>query len=248
MPGYGILIEGMGGFAARYGGRGEGARSTNTYYPDLVAGLHGTIAALAALAHRSATGQGQLVDLSQQEVTWLQFGEALVHRARDGREIDRLGDAEPGRAPSGYFPCAEGRWVAVLAPEGTADGVDRDAVDAELAAWTADRPVAEVVDALQERGWAAAEARSYRRARPDLEARDLVERLDHPVTGDRPYLALPVRIDGRPWRSKRPAACVAQHTDEVLEDWLGVPAETRTRLRADGVIGTTPPARRGTPR
>lgn len=248
MPGYGILIEGMGGFAARYGGRGEGARSTNTYYPDLVAGLHGTIAALAALAHRDATGQGQLVDLSQQEVTWLQFGEALVHRAREDREIDRLGDAEPGHAPSGYFPCAEGRWVAVVAPEGTADGVDRDAVDAELAAWTTDRPVGEVVEALRERGWAAVEARSYRRARPDLEARDLVERLDHPVTGDRPYLALPVRIDGRPWRSRRPAACFAQHTDEVLEDWLGVPAEARARLRADGVIGTTPPARRGGPR
>ncbi|HVF32763.1 MAG TPA: CoA transferase, partial [Acidimicrobiales bacterium] len=54
MPGYGILVEGMGGFAARYGTRDEGARATSTYYPDRVAGLHGTIAALAALAGRQA--------------------------------------------------------------------------------------------------------------------------------------------------------------------------------------------------
>src|SRR5690242_21029678 len=50
MPGYGILMEGMGGFSARYGLRDERARATSTYYPDLVAVLHGTIAALGALA------------------------------------------------------------------------------------------------------------------------------------------------------------------------------------------------------
>ncbi len=114
MPGYGILVEGMGGFAARYGSRHEGARSTNTYYPDLVAGLHGTIAALSGLAERERTGRGHQIDLSQQEVTWLQFGEAVAHRSRHGREIDRIGDGEPGFAPSGYYPCRDGGWVALV--------------------------------------------------------------------------------------------------------------------------------------
>lgn len=251
MPGYGILIEGMGGFAARYGTRGEGARSTNTYYPDLVAGLHGTVAALSALAAREASGgRGQLIDLSQQEVTWLQFGEALALRAREGREVDRLGDAEPGHAPSTYLPCAEGRWVAVSAPAGdpgdtdNADAADRDRIEAELAAWSATAPVDVVLAELRGRGWQATEALTYRRARPLLEERGLVERLHHPVTGDRPYLALPVRIDGVPWRSRRPAACFAQHTDEVLEEWLGLDPERLAALRAAEVVGTTPPARR----
>jgi crotonobetainyl-CoA:carnitine CoA-transferase CaiB-like acyl-CoA transferase len=250
MPGYGILIEGMGGFAARYGTRDEGARSTNTYYPDLVAGLHGTIAALSGLAAKEATGRGRLIDLSQQEVTWLQFGEALALRAAEGREVDRLGDGEPGRVPSTYLPCAGGRWAAVVGPPGdTADrhrdrDRDRDQVEAELAAWSATRPVEEVVDALRARGWKAAPALSYRAARPDLEARGLIERLDHPVTGDRPYLALPIRIDGAPWRSRRPAACFAQHTDDVLHDWVGIDPARLAGLRAQGVVGTTPPARR----
>jgi crotonobetainyl-CoA:carnitine CoA-transferase CaiB-like acyl-CoA transferase len=104
--------------------------------------------------------------------------------------------------------------------------------------------VEEVVDALRARGWKAAPALSYRAARPDLEARGLIERLDHPVTGDRPYLALPVRIDGAPWRSRRPAACFAQHTDDVLHDWVGIDPARLAGLRAQGVVGTTPPARR----
>jgi crotonobetainyl-CoA:carnitine CoA-transferase CaiB-like acyl-CoA transferase len=241
MPGYGILVEGMGGFAARYGTRDEGARSTNTYYPDCVAGLHGTIAALSALAAREATGRGQLIDLSQQEVTWLQFGEALVLRAAEGREVDRLGDAEPGCAPSTFLPCADGRWAAVSTP---GSPTTRDPVEAELAAWSASRPVDEVVAELRGRGWPAEEALTYRRARPALEARGLVERLHHAVTGDRPYLALPVRIDGAPWRSRRPAARFAEHTDEVLSEWLGLAPERLAALRSSQVIGTTPPPRR----
>jgi crotonobetainyl-CoA:carnitine CoA-transferase CaiB-like acyl-CoA transferase len=51
-----MLMEAMGGFAARYGYLDEGARTTSNYYPDAVAGLHGTVAALAGLAERQRTG------------------------------------------------------------------------------------------------------------------------------------------------------------------------------------------------
>jgi crotonobetainyl-CoA:carnitine CoA-transferase CaiB-like acyl-CoA transferase len=267
MPGYGILIEGMGGFAARYGSRDEGARSTNTYYPDLVAGLHGTIAALAALADREATGAGQVIDLSQQEVTWLQFGEALVLGASEQREVNRLGDAEPHASPSGYYECAGKGWIAVVvrtddeyaalvdaaAPhldlladlDRTARCARRDVLDAAVTSWTRSLPADELERRLVRSGVPAQRARSYRQAHDEvLEGWGLVERLTHPVTGDRPYLALPVRTDGRPWRSRRSAACFGEHTDAVLRDWVGVAPERLDRLRTAGVIGTTPPIRR----
>jgi crotonobetainyl-CoA:carnitine CoA-transferase CaiB-like acyl-CoA transferase len=53
-----------------------------------------------------------------------------------------------------------------------------------------------------------------------------------------------VRIDGSPWRSRRPAACFGQHTDEVLQDWLAAPVERLAGLRDAGAIGSAPPARR----
>jgi crotonobetainyl-CoA:carnitine CoA-transferase CaiB-like acyl-CoA transferase len=265
MPGYGILMEGMGGFAARYGTRDEGARSTNTYYPDLVAGLHGTIAALAGLAACATTGAGRLIDVSQQEVTWLQMAEAIVLRATEGREVDRLGDAEPGLAPSGYYPTADGRWVAVLVRDdaaydalcGVVDGLpagipaaarlaQRDDLDVALAAWTSARERDEVVATLTTAGVTAAPGQTYGDVHRSgaLADRGMLERLDHPVTGDRPYVGLPVRIDGRPWRSHRPAACFAEHTDDVLTGWLGLPAERLAELRLAEVIGTTPGRRR----
>lgn len=267
MPGYGILIEGMGGFAARYGRRDEGARSTNTYYPDLVAGLHGTIAALAALADREATGAGQVIDLSQQEVTWLQFGEALVLAASEHREVDRLGDAEPQASPSGYYECAGGTWIAVVVGteeeyaalvaaaephldhlaglDRAARGERRDDLDAAVTTWTGSWPATEVERRLREAGVAAQRARSYREAHAEvLDGWGLVERLTHPVTADRSYLALPVRTDGQPWRSRQRAARFGEHTDAVLRDWTAIAPDRLERLRAEGVIGTPPPIRR----
>ncbi len=270
MPGYGILMEGMGGFAARYGTRSEAARSTNTYYPDLVAGLHGTVAALSALAARESTGCGSFVDLSQQEVTWLQFAEALVLASTTGREPGRLGDAEPGLAPSGYYATHDRRWLAIVvrsdeefaslvaAATPHLDGFAilptgervkrRDEVDEAVTAWTMSTPADEAEQRLRsagvgvQRGWSYAEA--YGAGGGALVGRGLIERLSHPVTGDRPYLALPLGIDGVPWRSPRPAACFAAHTDEVLTEWIGIDNERLSSLRTAGVIGTTPGDRR----
>ena len=266
MPGYGVLMEGMGGFAARYGTRDEGARATNTYYPDLVAGLHGTIAALAGLAACATTGAGRHIDLSQQEVTWLQLAESIVLQSTEGREVDRLGDAEPGLAPSGFYPTADGRWIAVLIRDDAAYAslrtlvedlppqlgpaertARRDELDAALSAWSSSHDRDDAVAALVAAGVVdSAPVRMYPDVVSDgtLEARGLVERLDHPVTGIRRYLGLPLRIDGAPWRSQRPAARFAEHTDEVLGDWLGLEASRIEALRASEVVGTTPARRR----
>jgi crotonobetainyl-CoA:carnitine CoA-transferase CaiB-like acyl-CoA transferase len=73
----------MGGFAARFGDGGEGARATATYYPDAVAGVHATLAALSALAARERTGFGSAIDLSQQETRGCaRRGRARVARGR----------------------------------------------------------------------------------------------------------------------------------------------------------------------
>jgi crotonobetainyl-CoA:carnitine CoA-transferase CaiB-like acyl-CoA transferase len=252
-------MEGMGGFSARYGTRDEGARATSTYYPDLVAGLHGTIAALSALAHRSVTGEGRLVDLSQQEVTWLQLAEAITLRSREGREVDRLGDGEPGCVPSGYYPTADGRWLALVVADDTersalaavlGDGPvpadDRDAADALVAAWTARHSLVEALTLLQGAGVRAVSGRTYDDVYRggDLEARGMVERLVHPLTGERSYVGLPVRIDGQRWASRRPAARFAEHTDDVLREWLDIDPDRLGDLRARDVVGTVPGRRR----
>lgn len=207
MPGYGTLTEGMGGFSARFGYEDEGARVSTTYYPDDVAGLHATAAVLSGLAHRSATGEGSFIDLSQQEVTWLQVGEGIAHHAMTGREPGRMGNREPGVARSGVDAEGEG-WVAFV-------GDRRERV----LTW--------------ETGFASGA----------LEERGDVERVRHPVTGERAYLAVPVRVDGSPLATRRPAPRFDEHTDEVLAQWAGLGAAEIAELRRAQAVGTTPAAR-----
>ncbi len=245
MAGYGMLTEGMGGFAARYGLPAEPAQVSRVYYPDAVAGVHGVVAVLAALAGRTRGGGGAWIDLSQQETLWLQLGEGLVLASREGREPDRLGNAEPGVPSSGILTSADGHVGYV---DRRAARADRPA----LVRWAAARPAAEVVAALRAAGVAAEEVRDLRAryASGALHEAGLVEEHDHPAAGRRAYVALPVRLDGRRLACSRPAPLFDQHTDEVLAQWLGYDAERVAVLRATGAVGTRPkqPRRRSRPR
>jgi crotonobetainyl-CoA:carnitine CoA-transferase CaiB-like acyl-CoA transferase len=260
--GYGTIIEAMGGFGARFGHRDEGARISQTYYPDAVAGIHATVALLAALERRRTTGAGGMVDLSQQEALWLQLGEGIVLAGCAGREPDRMGNAEPWCVPSGFFPTADGGWLALVVrtddafarlaalvgeplahvDAGAAARVrERDAIERALAAWTGARPRADLLAALRRAGIAAAPVNTYRGALhdPAMAALHAFEQVTHPESGAQTYLRLPLRLDGRPVATRRPAPCFGQHTDEVLAE-AGFTAAEIAALRADGVIRDTP--------
>ena len=258
MPGYGMLIEGMGGFAARHGDRSEPARATTTYYPDAVAGIHATLAALSGLARRARTGRGAMLDLSQQETTWLMLGEGIVQHSLTGREPGRMGNAEPGHCPSGFYLCADGAWIALsirddadwqrIAPEGLraldlAQRIaERDRVDAAVGKWTSTRPCATVLDELAAAGIAARRVEDYRSTADHPGVAELagLEDLIHPVTGRRSYLRIPVRVDGCPLASRSPAPVFDQHSDAILRSWLGLDDGRLRALRSSGAYGGGP--------
>jgi crotonobetainyl-CoA:carnitine CoA-transferase CaiB-like acyl-CoA transferase len=110
--GYALVVEAMGGFAARWGYPDEGARVSDTYWPDSVAGTHAALAVMTALERRDRTGQGCEIDFSHMDVMWSQLGEGLVVADRRGSDIGRMGNREPGVAGSGIFPSAGGGWEA----------------------------------------------------------------------------------------------------------------------------------------
>jgi crotonobetainyl-CoA:carnitine CoA-transferase CaiB-like acyl-CoA transferase len=236
MPGYGMLTEAMGGFAARYGSPAAAAQVSSVYYPDAVAGVHGVVAVLAALAGRAVSGRGDWIDLSQQETLWLQLGEGLVLASRERREPGRMGNAEPGAPRSGVVATADGH----------VGFVDRrtepvEAVPALVRA--ASSPSTEVAAALRAVGVDAQPVRSLRELYDSgtLRSWGLVDQVEHPVAGRRAYLGMPVRWDGHPPERRRPAPRFDQHTDEVLAEWLGMGAETIAELRAAQAVGTRPP-------
>jgi crotonobetainyl-CoA:carnitine CoA-transferase CaiB-like acyl-CoA transferase len=71
---------------------------------------------------------------------------------------------------------------------------------------------------------------------PHLNARGCFTHWQHPEVGQRTLMGAPWRFTNRPNGVGSHAPLLGQHTDAVLEELLGLDAEQRQRLRAEGVV------------
>ena len=229
-----------------------------TFLGDDFAGLHGALAALAALHHRDLTGEGQHIDVSLLDSLLFQSNGYLTLGAL-GDELPRLGNQFRIAAPANCYRCRDGLVAAgvlidshwkLLArligrPELAEDPAyattaprlaRRETVDALLRDWLADRSVAEAEAALLGAGLPFARVRSFAEAArdPHVRERDMLQ--DTPVEGGRAPLTGPAaKFSRTPTRIRSGPPALGEHTDAILTE-LGVPDDERAQLRADGVI------------
>ncbi|MCP3989614.1 MAG: hypothetical protein GY724_11105 [Actinomycetia bacterium] len=235
--GYGSIVEAMGGIGHRQGYEQEGARISNIYYPDPVAGAHATVGLLAGLHRRDRTGKGMEIDLSHQEATWSLHGDALVLADRQGRDVGRMGNREPGCAVSGMFLASDAIWVAAVGGRELA----------EVVQGAAEVTAGELVSGVVAAGGAATIVLDPWTAPTVEPLKGLLEVVEHPVTGAVRHVANPYLLDGRRRPSRGPAPLFDQHTDEVLADLAGYGPDRLAALRQAEVIGgqLPPPATLG---
>ncbi len=260
---YGPAQVPLSGLSSVTGYRGHPPMHVGVSYGDPTGGLHGAVALLAALLHRSRTGQGQYIDLSQWETTMAVLPEAIVAYTMNGQAPPRDGNRDPHMAPHGVFRTAgEDRWLAIsvedddawrrFAPVIGRAELANDARFATLAArkqhedeledlvtaWTATREPDAAAAALQAAGIpAAVAARNCDLADdPHLAARGFPVTLDHPEVGRVMHLGVPWRMSSSDSRVRRAAPCVGQDTDQVLRDVCGYTAGEIDRLRAAAVL------------
>ncbi len=115
-PGFGSLIEAMSGFAAKNGFADKPPALPNLALADMVAGLSGAFATLAALrVAERPEGLGQVVDLSLLEPLHATLGpDAAIHRLT-GRSPSRIGNRVSITAPRNVYRTRDGEWVALSA-------------------------------------------------------------------------------------------------------------------------------------
>ena len=234
---------------------------------DPLAGAHAAFAVLTALRERERTGQGAFIESTMVEAALNVAAEQVIEWTANGVELQRQGNRAPGFAPQGLYACAgEEQWLAlsvatdaqwvelvdVLGRPAWAEASDladhagrwaaHDRIDAELAAWAADRELGPTVDALVAAGVPAGAARDPRTiaTHPQLAARGFFEELDHPVCGRQAVAGLPFRYASVERWLSRPAPTMGQHDAEVLGGELGLSADELERLTAAGIIGTAP--------
>jgi CoA:oxalate CoA-transferase len=107
-----------------------------------------------------------------------------------------------------------------------------------VGAWTLGRTKDEILQALNEAHIPCAPVKTAREVAydPHLEARGFWVDVDHPRRGKTrvPISAIRLHTGGKS-EIKRPAPTLGQHTEAVLAELLGVPADELSRLRSAGV-------------
>jgi benzylsuccinate CoA-transferase BbsF subunit len=104
---YGPAQVPLSGLSALTGYKGWPPMHSGFSYADPNAGVHGAFALLAALFHRKKTGEGQYIDMSQWECAMALLPEGILEYTFNGREPERIGNADPLMAPHGVFKCLD---------------------------------------------------------------------------------------------------------------------------------------------
>jgi crotonobetainyl-CoA:carnitine CoA-transferase CaiB-like acyl-CoA transferase len=230
---------------------------------DPLAGMHAVFATIVALAGRDAGGGGRLVESVMVEAALNAAAEQVVDHSAGGPLLRRDGNRGPTAAPQGLYRCAgTDRWLALAIeddeqwaglvsvlegppwakdPElATADGrrAAHDAIDAELADWSAGLEVDDAVERLLAAGVPAGVVITPRDvvSNPQLRHRGLFELEHHAVCGDHELPTMPFRFASVDRWMARPSPTLGQHTREVLAE-AGVTQAELDDLEANGRIG-----------
>ncbi len=256
--GYDPLAQAESGWMSLNGEPGGAPVKAPTFLGDDLAGLHGALAALAALRHRDLTGEGQHVDVALLDTLLFQSNGYLTLGAL-GEELPRLGNQFRIAAPANAYHCRDGlvaagvlidaHWKILARVIGRPELADdaayatsaarlarRDTVDALLRGWLAERSVAEAEQALLAAGLPFARVRSYAEAARTAHVREREMLQDTPVEGGRVPLTGPAaKFSRTPTRIRTGPPALGEHTDAILAE-LGIPAEERAQMRSEGII------------
>ena len=113
-PGFGTLVEAFSGFAQRNGFPDKPPALPNLGLADMIAGLSGAFATLAAVREVEVNGgPGQVVDLSLLEPMIGVLGPDAAIFQHTGKLPRRLGNRAENAAPRNAYLCSDGHWLVM---------------------------------------------------------------------------------------------------------------------------------------
>lgn len=261
-PGYDNSGQAAGGLWSMNGYPGQPPVRVGTIIGDLSASLYAAIGTLAALREAERTGEGQIVDISQQDSVLSLTENAVVRYTVAGEVAGPLGNDHPFVRPYGQFPCADGYvffggytdkfWAITCAlfgePEMARDPridtmekrfdpeVDAGVVRPLIERWFSRHTKAE----LEEMAGDAVPISAIKSideviADPHIQSRGMI--VDVPVSGQPvAMLGLPIKLSGAVSAPHAAAPGVGEHNASVLGRLLGMNAAELAELRERGVI------------
>jgi crotonobetainyl-CoA:carnitine CoA-transferase CaiB-like acyl-CoA transferase len=111
LPGYDLMVQAMSGLMSLTGDPDGPPYRAGISVFDVIAGLHTTIAILAALHHRSATGEGQHIEASLMASALSGMVNQTSAYAAGGVVPFRMGNSHPSLFPYEPLPTADGDLI-----------------------------------------------------------------------------------------------------------------------------------------
>ncbi|GAA5144419.1 CaiB/BaiF CoA-transferase family protein [Microbacterium pseudoresistens] len=263
-PAYDNSAQATGGLWSMNGPLGGPPVRVGTIIGDLAASLYGVVGVLAALRHAERTGEGQLVDISQQDSVLTLTENAVVNYSATGEVAMPLGNQHPFVRPYELFPCADGFvffggytdkfWKLSCeifgAPSDFADNPDlhsmavrfsdeayRDRVRPLIEGWFRSRTKAELENLAGDHvPLSAVKNISEVVADPQIAARDMVIETEYEGFGSLQTFGSPIKLTRTPPRVRGLAPHTGAHTETVLRDLLGLTQDEIADLRRGGTI------------
>ncbi len=257
--GYDPLAQAASGFLSLNGEPDGQPVKAPTFLGDDLAGLHGAMAALAALHHRTRTGEGQHIDVALLDAMLFQSTGYLTLGAM-GVDLPRMGNEFRIAAPANTYACSDGtimsgvlvdaHWKKLAHVIGRPELADdpayattparlarRASVNQLVGDWFAERTVAEAEIAFHAAGIPLAPVRSYAQAARDPHVADREMLQPTTVEGNAkiPVVGPAAKFSRTPTRVRQGAPGLGEHTDEVLAE-LGMDEAEIRALRERKVV------------
>jgi len=260
-PAYDVIVQGMGGLMSITGQEGGEPTKAGASIGDIAAGLFTMIGVATALYARDRTGHGQMVDVAMLDCQVAILENAIARYVTSGVVPVPVGNRHSSitpfdafKAQDGYVIIAVGNdklWAGFCRLVGRPELVGDERFQTNNARTRNQRQLKSIlnqiflsgtvehwISALNGAGVPCGPINTVEQLLqdPQIEAREMIVDIEHPVAGHLRMPGLPIKFSETPGEVSRPAPLLGQHTSEILAELLGFDAERVAALRTSHAI------------
>ena len=260
-PAYDGVVQAMGGIMSITGNRGGKPTRVGPSIGDIAAGIFTAIGVLAALHHRTETGQGQMVDVAMLDCQVSMLENAIARYAVSGEVPQPEGNRHPSITPFEPFETADyplmlaiGNdkiWAIFCRTVGREDLLEderfatvslrRDHYDILIpiiAEILKQKTNQEWQDLFNEVGVPNGPINTVDRVVHDEQVnfRDMIVEVDHPLAGKLKMPGVPIKLSETPGEIRTAAPLLGADNEEIFGKMLDLTPEEVAQLKQDKII------------
>lgn len=261
LPGYDFILQAESGLMSICGDAEGGPTKYGVAIVDVCTGMLACNAVLAALNARHLTNKGQKVEVSLYETSLAMLVNVASSYLISGKDAGRYGNGHPSIVPYTTYKAADQMFAVAVGNDGqfrkfaecvghsewaddprfaanSARVGNRKILDGLIGEAVAGRPAAGWLEKLKAVGIPCGIINTVAQALNDshTQARAMVETVDHPTAGPIKMLGIPIKFADTPSSVRSAPPILGQHSDEILDDVLGLDATRIASLRASKTV------------